>query len=134
METAQFTYDEQIFSDLHKDAFGFRPRGHEFYDAAPERKQVIWDETLRVLESTLAEEKARKDEAAVAFEARIAGLITTGAADRSTAIRWYINSMDLSRYDLAYGGGFVCWELGLPYEGYKAEFDAAIKAGVTTRD
>lgn len=34
-----YTYSEELFSDFHKDAYGFRPRGHEFYSATPERKQ-----------------------------------------------------------------------------------------------
>ena len=32
----EYTYDENIFSDLYKDAFGFRPQGHHFYDADPD--------------------------------------------------------------------------------------------------
>lgn len=42
-----FTFDENLFSDFHKEVYGFRPRGHEFYTASDERKQVLWDILMR---------------------------------------------------------------------------------------
>jgi len=129
MKTAQFTYDENTFSDLHKDAYGFRPRGENpFWDATPEQKQVIWDETCRALEQSIAEEDARKAVATHSFEKSIASLIAKGAGNRATAIRWFIESTNITKSDLAYGGSYLCYEFGLPYEGYMAEFDAIIKA------
>ena len=41
-----YTYSDELFSDLYKDVYGFRPRGHEFFTACPERKQEIWDQIL----------------------------------------------------------------------------------------
>jgi len=35
----KYTFDENIFSDLYKDAYGVRPRGHAFYTASNEEKQ-----------------------------------------------------------------------------------------------
>lgn len=130
MNTVQFTYDENIFSDLHKDAYGFRPRAHEFYEATPERKQQIWDATVKDLECAMAEDKARQDNAVQDFEKSVASLITKGAGDRATAIRWIIEATTFTKADLMYGGGYLCYEFGLPYEGYTAEFNEVLKVGV----
>ena len=50
-----YTYDENIFSDFHKDAYGFRPRDHRFYDATPAEKQVIWDDVSRAFDDANAQ-------------------------------------------------------------------------------
>ena len=84
-----FTYSEELFSDFHKDAYGFRPRGyHEFWDATPERKQEIWDDVEQdFLQEMVREEKA-KAEALEQFEREVALTISYGAGDRATALRW----------------------------------------------
>jgi hypothetical protein len=82
------TYDENIFSDLYKDAHGFRPRGHEFYRASPERKQQIWDQTLAALDDAIAETEARQAQGIVEFECEVATMVRHGAPDRGCAIRW----------------------------------------------
>lgn len=83
-----FTYSEELFSDYHKDTYGFRPRGHEFYDATPERKQEIWDNVEQdFLQEMVREEKA-KAEALERFNALLEKFMTYGAADRTTALRW----------------------------------------------
>lgn len=87
-----YTYSEDIFSDLHKDAYGFRPRGHEFYDAAPERKQEIWDYMCQVVEDNIAAEREHEARALRDFEAEVANTIALGAGDRTTALRWMTSS------------------------------------------
>ena len=83
-----YTYSDELFSDFHKDAYGFRPRDHEFYSAAPERKQEIWDATGQRLDRAMQEEAEMADEAVATLEAEIATVMGAGAADRSTALRW----------------------------------------------
>ena len=83
-----FTYSEELFSDFHKDTYGFRPRGHEFYDATPERKQEIWDDMEQdFLQEMVREEKA-KAEALAAFNQWLNRTIEHGAKDRAQALRW----------------------------------------------
>ena len=84
-----FTYSEELFSDFHKDIYGFRPSGYdEFYDATPERKQAIWDQMEQnFLQEMVREEKA-KAEALERFNALLEKFMTYGAADRTTALRW----------------------------------------------
>ena len=89
-----FTFDENVFSDLHKDAYGFRPRGHEFHDATPERKQEIWDLTLVDLDHELEREQAADAKAVALFADRLQQTIDIGAGDRITALRWLTEGCD----------------------------------------
>ena len=83
-----YDFDDSIFSDLHKDAYGFRPRGHEYFDAAPERKQEIWVRVCEDLEASQEEESRREQEAVAEFKAQITRVIEAGAGNRITALRW----------------------------------------------
>ena len=121
----KFSYDVQLFSDLHKDAYGFRPRTHEFYDATPARKQEIWNQALAALKASMDEEKQRKDAAVKEFEGEINGYMQKYEADRATAIRWILQArphdVDMAGID----GSFMCYLMGLPYE-YAPELTAAL--------
>ena len=35
----KYTFEDNLFSDLHKDAYGFRPRYHRYYEASDDEKQ-----------------------------------------------------------------------------------------------
>lgn len=124
----KFTFDANIFSDLHKDAYGFRPRGHRFYapDTTDEERQQMWDYTLADLERTLDQEKREQAANLAKVEKMIEENLAFGAADRAQAIKWLVETLNPSLTDLMYGGEWVCWELGLSF--YEASmFEAACK-------
>ena len=84
-----FTYDEELFSDLHKDAYGFRPRIHNFYESTPEEKQKIWDATILDMNAAQEAEEARAADCVKDFKAEVDMVINTfGAEDRATALKW----------------------------------------------
>ena len=83
-----YDFDDNIFSDLHKDAYGFRPRGHEYYEALPARKQEIWVKVCEDLEAAQEEEARQEQEAVAEFKAQITKVIEAGAGNRITALRW----------------------------------------------
>ena len=83
-----FTYDENLFSDFHKDAYGFRPRDHRFYDATPAEKQVIWDDVGRAFDDANAQEELAKRESQINFEKQVQYILSLGASNRETALRW----------------------------------------------
>ena len=89
-----YTYSEELFSDYHKDAYGFRPRNHRFYDAdtTPAEKQEIWDATGRAFDRRQAEEARREEEALADFKAQITKVIEAGAGNRINALRWMTSS------------------------------------------
>ena len=98
-----YTYDENIFSDYHKDAYGFRPRNHEFYDATPDRKQEIWDSVGRAWDIRQEEEAEEEARALREFEAVISSIIEAGAGDRITALQWMTyEDIFYSRQDVAH--------------------------------
>jgi hypothetical protein len=109
----EFTYDEELFSDLHKDAMGFRPRGHEFYSASRERKQEIWDSYIDTLNVELERESAERVANSAAFEKKISDLIDMGAGDRETAIRWLMTSDDEEDDFTHYGVSWALYSFGL---------------------
>ena len=112
---SNFTYCEDTFSDLHKDARGYRPRGHEFYTATPERKQEIWDSMLVELEDEIERERREQLANQHALEERIAATIELGARDREQALLWICEAEGIDKYDAAYGGSYFCYHFGLTY-------------------
>jgi hypothetical protein len=89
-----YTFDADLFSDLHKDVYGFRPRNHTFYslcDSDPAEAQAIWDSLLIDLERENAFQEEHHQECVQEYEDHIQDLIKLGAEDRETAIRWIID-------------------------------------------
>lgn len=86
-----YTFDENIVSDLHKDARGYRP-GQGWWDhwsyADDELKQCIWDSLCVELDESIAREKQIEQEAVADFEQEVQQYINLGAGDRTTALRW----------------------------------------------
>lgn len=120
-----YTFDESIVSDLHKDARGFRPSQswwNSWNSQDDAGKQATWNALLGELEDTMSEDRRREEKAVSDFEGRIELLMQIGARDRNTAIRWIVDSLDLSDFDKMYGGDYICFLMGLPYR-MKETFD-----------
>lgn len=91
-----------IYSDAHKDAYGFRPRDGgvhnpktlEEYDAAIEA-------CARVIEREQDEERVRCLEAQKGFEEDVQQMIDLGATDRAAAVRWVFESYGATPEELA---------------------------------
>lgn len=110
MTNTTYTFDDNTYSDLHKEAYGFRPRQSGWYDAAPEEKQREWDYLIEVAQRRALEEEMEEQRAALEFESRIQELIAYGAGDRATAIRWLDDA-----YETNGDMGYLEYKLGLPY-------------------
>lgn len=114
---SKFTFDADIFSDLYKDAYGFRPRYHRFYDEATtdEERQEMWDYTCQVLEETIAQEREHEARCLRDFEALVQKTIELGARDEETALRW------LTSDETFYSGQDVehwVWDKGILFTDY----------------
>jgi hypothetical protein len=115
--TTTYTYDEQTVSDLHKDAYGYRPRESFYYrwdTATAAERQNIWDNMCMTLESELELEKQETARNIERFESRVDDVLRTGALSRVQAIKWIAQSEDL------YGSDYPPYEeleyrLGLPF-------------------
>ena len=126
--TVTYTFDEDIVSDLHKDAYGFRPSEYFWgtWNAEGDSgKQTIWDALLCSLDQAMDDQKAAYDAAKSEYEARLAEYISIGAKDRATAIRWLVQSLELTEADKWYGAEYICYTLGLP-NSMQSEFKGVI--------
>ena len=115
MKYETYTFDENILSDLHKDAYGFRPRSEEFWaawDAADnDGKQRIWDNLLDDLDRALETEREYQQEAIADLEDRIRFMISTVVGcTREDAIR-YLHDV----YDTNGNVESLEFELGVPF-------------------
>ena len=119
-----YTFDSNIVSDLHKDAYGRRP-GDSFWsqwtDASDAEKQTIWDGLLRSLEISMEIEREAEQRAIERFEALVRVNIDAGAEDRETALRWI---MDVSNANGDWE--YLCYKHGLPYSYFKTSVTARI--------
>ena len=101
---------ESIFWDMHKDAYGFRPRGisTHLWDEAKFNRE--FDFLSTVIQDNELLRQAAEEKAAHAFEMRVQTIIACGARDRAMALRW-IHEAEGSNGD----DEFLCYLVGLPY-------------------
>ena len=97
-----YTFDEDTVSDLHKDAYGFRPKGN-FWSAWAafngDQKQALWDSMCKTLERNQELEAEIQSQAADQFDRTIVALIESGARNRSMALRWLHEAHDTNGDD-----------------------------------
>jgi hypothetical protein len=113
-----YTFDENIISDLHKDARGFRPSQtwwsvwNRVSDAA---KQDIWDSMLQELSETMDQERKAESRAALALCERLEQMYKLGATSEVQALKWIIEAEEFDDHDLRYGASYFCYHFGLSY-------------------
>jgi len=86
-----YTYSDDIISDLHKDARGFRPSEYfweEWTQSPEDSKQFIWDKLCKELEENMKHEKIAEEKAVAEFKERIEQAQVWGARDYWDALRW----------------------------------------------
>lgn len=109
-----YTFDANIVSDLHKDAYGYRPREFfwaDWHAADDDGKQAIWDDLISDLGDAIQEEKCRQFSAIAATETRIQDILETViGATRADAIR-YLDQAHDTHGDIS----FLEYHLGVPY-------------------
>jgi predicted Fe-S protein YdhL (DUF1289 family) len=113
-----YTFDENIVSDLHKDARGFRPTEYfwEEWTQMPDQfKQKIWDSLCQELEETMDRERRAEADAMIALHQRIQGAMLLGAKDEVQALKWIMEAEEFDDCDLRYGPSYFCYHFGLSY-------------------
>jgi len=118
-ELSELEQLQTLYSDLHKDVCGFRPRG-----GAPEEwNSVEWLKVeMNNLETSLkmqeAQEAADQKVAIEKFEQKVNEVLKAGAKDRPTALLKIFENEDVYvQNDLDY----YCFLNGLPYGYFKKE-------------
>jgi hypothetical protein len=113
-----YTFDENIVSDLHKDARGYRPTEvfwaywNNYSDA---EKQQEWDLLLRELSDEMDRERKDEARAALALTARLAQMYDLGAKTEAQALKWIMEAEEFDDFDLQYGASYFCYHFGLSY-------------------
>ena len=97
------------YSDMHKDAYGFRPR-FDYLDWSLADFETEFEHLGRVIDQRIAEDNAAYDAAAIRFESRIESTIALGAGTRENAIRWMMDADNVNG-DIQY----FCYLNGLRY-------------------
>jgi len=110
------TYNDSLYSDLHKDAYGFRPSEFSYSlwnELSPEDKQIEWDHLLRTQKERYEQEKLEERRSIDRFEYWIDNTIESGAADRAQALKWILEGaaiedpqLDIEHFE---------WKMGLPF-------------------
>lgn len=97
MNMNQYTFDENLLSDLHKDAYGVRPSG-SFYlmwnEASDQRRQEIWDRLLESLDHAMTEQEESYAHAITVTEAHIRTTMYTCGCTRRDAVRHLCDAYD----------------------------------------
>ena len=96
--------------DMHKDAYGVRPRGIDTSAWTLADFDAEFETLANAIQREEVQRKIDQAEAAVRFEAQIASLFDAGAVSREAAIKW-IHEAEGSDGD----DDYLCFLLGLPY-------------------
>lgn len=82
------SFDPQIWSDLHKDAYGYRPRADMSHMSANELDQ-LWDFACFDLQTAMTRERREQEDALARFQNRLRFIQSEyGAKDQEQAMRW----------------------------------------------
>jgi len=116
-----YTYSDQLISDLHKDALGFRPI-EAFWEgwtqSDDDKKQAIWDGLCREMDRRQEEEARNEAYLLAKFKEEVQSCIELGAGDRQTALRWmtqdetFYHSQDIEHW---------VWKQGILFTDYGRE-------------
>ena len=89
--------DAHTFSDLHKDVYGFRPRGVTF--ASVEAFEAEYTRLVELLSDVVKNEQKEAADALVNYNLRITGIMADFNVDHETAIRWDMQAFDVNTSD-----------------------------------
>lgn len=113
MMTSELTPREsmiQIYSDFHKDAYGFRPRGIDYSSMTLEELEADFARFAEVCKENANAEAIAEAKAVEAFNASIASIISMGAGNKATALRW---TAEAGVTECDWDIDFYLWKLGI---------------------
>jgi len=102
-----------IYWDMHKDAYGFRPRGVDTSNWTEYAFEVEFEHLALTIEANETQRKEAEAQAVVKFEDRVANLMHTGT-NRERVIAWLMDA-EGANGDFEY----FCFTQGLPYRYFK---------------
>jgi hypothetical protein len=113
MSFAATDFDTSLLSDLHKDAYGFRPSPDTWTawkQMSTEELNADIDYMIELLEQNSKEEERQEFLAVTAFEAYVKQTMSICNVNRATAIQY-----DMDAHDVMGDVGYYEYHWGLPY-------------------
>ena len=112
-----YTYSDDIISDLHKDARGFRPDEYfweEWTQSPEDSKQRIWDSLCIEMERSMKEQAESEAAALVEFRKTVAALMALCNVTWTKAVDYLADAEDC---DIEYEQDFdyFLWNQGIGY-------------------
>lgn len=113
----QYTYSDDIISDLYKDARGFRPDEYfweEWTESPPESKQFIWDKLVSEMEYKQKEEARIEADNLVTFRKALRQVMDTCHVGWQMALQYLA---DAEGEDITHEQGFdyFLWLQGIGF-------------------
>jgi len=123
-----------LFSDTHKDAYGFRPRMKNWDAYTDQELSDAIDQHCATAQKEAAAEKQWEEERVIEFKAMVQRYINEfGAADEREAIKWWVDSLDMKFYNGQCVEQLI-WKEGLMYTTYGAYLLPIVNEFVTYED
>jgi len=113
-----FTYSDDIISDLHKDAYGFRPSQRFFDDWAeytPAEKQEVWDMLCTEMERSMKEQAESEAAALVEFRKTVAAQMALCNVTWTKAVDYLADAEGID-IDCDQNFDYFLWGQGIGYE------------------
>jgi hypothetical protein len=105
-----------IYWDMHKDAYGVRPRGIDTSAWTIEQFEEEFEFLQKAINANYEQEKEQQTKAIKKFEQHVINTMCMGAGDRETALRWIMDASNANG-DWEY----LCYDLGLPYRYFSVD-------------
>lgn len=107
-----------MYSDYHKEAYGFRPRNWEYiYSKTTEELLADFARFAEICEKNAEAESVWEAESVKRFKSAIANTIAIGADDENTALRWMVEAA-VEKYGCGWDYEHYLWSEGILYTDY----------------
>ena len=116
-----YTFSNELISDLHKDARGFRPT-ESFWNAwnfqDDEGKQTAWDMLCEELEASMAAQKEAEEKALIEFRAKIREVMDLVSCKWHDALRHLMvaEGHEVGHNTIDQDFDYFLWGQGIGYE------------------
>ena len=107
-----------IYSDMYKDAYGFRPRNSDTIAVLTEEALTTEINYLqKVINLSIERERLEQRKAEVEFEKLVADKLAAGVVNRDAALQQILQEADCDSLE------FLCWTYNLPYSYFDKQVD-----------
>ena len=119
MGRVEYTYEDNLISDLHKDARGHRP-SYGFMlmwnDLSPAQKQEKWDSLCEEMEESIEMEKQMEKVSLDEFRKTLRATMKTTGTNWKRALFFLAQAEDINIEDNSQEFSHFLWRQGIGYE------------------